>query len=82
MLLWRRNLKFYHYSKNTLPVDKAVIWRVVGLVLSILVPYFIAYAMGRFWAEYETTSIETDAVFNEAVLLLHKQTEPYFKVKL
>ena len=69
MLLWRRNLKYFHYSLNTLPVDVMLIWRVFGLVFCVLVPYFISYAMGRYWDEYRMKSIETTVHFDEAILI-------------
>jgi hypothetical protein len=80
MLLWRRNLKYYNYSQHTTPVDIGIIWRIIGTILTIFIPYFIAFAMGRFWAEYDIQSIATTAKFNEAILILHLNSDPDFKV--
>ena len=80
MLLWRRNLKYYHYSLNTLPVDLAVIFRIAGLLITIFVPYFISFAMGRFWDEYQIKPVQTGLDFTEALLVVQKAGQPQFKV--
>jgi len=70
MLLWRRNVKCYHYSRNSSPVEPALIYRVVLGFICLFLPYYISYAMGRFWDDYQQRNIRTSVVFNEAVLIV------------
>jgi len=69
MLLWRRNVKCYHYSRNSSPVEPALIYRVILGFICLFLPYYISYAMGRFWDDYQQRNIKTSVVFNEAVLI-------------
>ena len=69
MLLWRRNVKCYHYSRNSSPIEPALIYRVILGFICLFLPYYISYAMGRFWDDYQQRNIKTSVVFNEAVLI-------------
>ena len=69
MFLWNRDLKCYHYSRNAAPVDVALIYRVILVGICLFLPYYISYAMGRFWDDYQERNLETNVLFNEAVLI-------------
>jgi len=75
MIIWKRNLKFHHFSTGASAVDSGSIFYILGVLVSLLLPIVLSVGMGRLIYGPKQTQTSVDLEMSEIILLINNEAE-------